>query len=856
MLTIAALTGVLVAAVGVGYTASRPLLGDGSAHLAKGHTVAHVNGETGQADAEVALQLATGKEELQPVRLPDGRLVVVNRTTGTVSYLDSATMTATAAPMVRPTSAGRIEPVATAADGYLVDRERNTVERIIVPGQPAAEPVRIPEGITAAVPSGDSVWVSTAEGEVVEVNAGQLVRTIRLGAPPVGITVADSHPVAVTEDGTAYVLDADQPRAIGNIGLSGRTLALGAWRGAGRHVLAVDRGTAQVSALDPRTGHRITLTLKLPRGRPELAAPVTLGGWAYVPDYAGPSLWRINLTSGAADARPLEVPGQPGAFALIVSGGRVWANSQYDRRALVVDADGHSHYADKGPGAELGDTEGDSGPPAGGGTPTGNQPPDPPDGSAPDGPPAEDTGRRVTVPLISRGTPYRDACSTITAARLVCRAVASGDAAGLRTGDVLGTDPPGGRQVPEGSRVIVRYVGPQRTPSVVGVTFQEACRRIRAAKLTCTTNIDPNPALAPDQLGVVSRQDPQPRASIAKGDTVTITYADSIALPSVIDQMFDAACDRLEDVYKMDCQAAAGDPPPAGKNPGQVYAQDPPSPTLARIGATVSIRYYRGESTLDNVIGQNIFAACGAIQASGLQCTPVEGATAWGTGHAVAEVYAQSPAGGATLPVGSNVTLTFYSGNNDLPNYGGGNAQAACADINARGFQCNAVANTYPSTNVVVGQDQPAGRYPLGSAITIHYSPFGMVDWWIVPFGGGWRMNAGSGTYRVGAGYAAGTPIPGARNVNQYICSAGGGRCRGYNQNVFYSLLPPGHPNIDPDFTASPGLVLMSCTGQAGQRKVWRTWNAGSPRAYGIVVVDAQPVAPPAGDSELLGCIW
>ncbi|GFJ81086.1 hypothetical protein [Phytohabitans houttuyneae] len=135
LLTVATLAGILTAAAGIGYTASRPLLGDGSAFLGKGHTVAHVNGETGKSDAEVAMQLATGKETLQPVRMPDGRLAIVNKDTGTVSYLDAATLAPDAPAEQRPTSKGRIEPVPTESDGYLVDQERDTVEKITKPGQ-------------------------------------------------------------------------------------------------------------------------------------------------------------------------------------------------------------------------------------------------------------------------------------------------------------------------------------------------------------------------------------------------------------------------------------------------------------------------------------------------------------------------------------------------------------------------------------------------------------------------------------------------------------------------------------------------------------------------------------------------
>jgi beta-lactam-binding protein with PASTA domain len=849
MLTVVLLSGVLVAAIGIGYTASRPLLGDAAAFLPSGYTVVHLNSETGKSDAELAMTLATGKEKVQLVRLPNGRLMVVNKDTGTVSYLNAATLNPDAPETKRPGSAGKIDPVATASDGYLFDRGRNTVEKITVPGQ--SPPVQIPDGIKAAVPCADSVWVLTHKGEIVEVVGGKAGRKVRLGAATAGITVADSHPVAVTEDGNAYVIDTEQPTAIGNIGLSGSSLELGAWQGAGRYVVAVDRDKGEVAVLDPRTSRRFTVRLKVkPEHRPDLRAPVMLGSWVYVPDYSGPSLWRVDVTKGSAADKPLDVPGNPGAFELTVTGGRVWANSQYDQRVLVVDAAGHEQRGDKGPRPELTDTTGKTGPPADHGQPTGPRQPTPPEGSAPEGPqtgPTGTAGPMVTVPSFPRGTPYSQACANISKLKLVCRSVAAGDdETGLRTGDVLGTDPAAGSQVPEGSRVVVRYVGPLRTPAVIGVAHEDACGRIRAARLTCAERVATDPASAPEQLGLVSAQDPAANASIAKGGKVTITYRDSIGLPNFVDQMQDAACDRLVKQYRMTCMRVAGDPPPAGKQPGQVYQQVPPAGTVAKIGTTVTIRYYRGQSTLGGVVGQNIFAGCGAVQAAGLECVPVEGTCAWGTGHPVGEVYDQKPPAGTVLNVGAKVQLTFYGGKCPLPSYGGWNEQAACADINARGFVCNPALVLHPSTNVVVAQNPPGGTAQLGSPVTIQYSK--------------WTPVAKAPLY--GKAYPVGTDIPGARLVYHYTCDAGGDRCRGLPTNSFYSTVtkdmtrPDGRPYIDTDFNGTGYAVLMTCGTAPGQRKVWRTWNAGSPRYYNVVLSETKPRWPPEGDSEELGCVW
>lgn len=850
--SVATVAVVLAASVGIGYTVTQPALGDGSAFLSRGHTVVHVNGETGRSDAEAALQLATGSEEVQTVRLPDGRVAIVNKTTGTVTYLDASTLTPSGTPTAAPTSKGRIEPIPTGSEGYLVDTAAGTVSLIPAPGQPAAAPVQVPAGITAAVPTSAAAWILTAGGDVVEVRAGQAGRTIHIGETPAGITVADGHPVVVTTAGNALAVDGESPRGLGRLGVAGADLVTGSWRGAGRHVLVVDRRSGRLSTLDPRTGHVSTVELPVKAGA-QLAAPVELGGWAYVPDYAGPGLWRINLGTGKADA--LEVAGQAGPFTLEVTGGRVWANNQYDRRALIVDGEGHERYVDKGAASDVGDSQGQAGGGSGGGTaPTGGPEPDPGDQPAPGGP--NPAAERVTVPRFPAGTSYQDACAQLERVRLRCRSVAAGNASG-RPGEVIGTDPVGGTQVAVGSRVVVRYVAPLKTPAVAGLARAEACRVITAARLTCDAQPDPGPAAAPELLDRVSTQDPVAGAPIGRGGRVRIGYANTIALPPLAGQTQGEACDRLT-TYRMTCTAVKGDPAVgAGRTAGAVYAQNPAPATVVPIGTRVTVTFYAGDAPMGDYRGGDITAACAAVRAAGFTCNPVEGATAVGSGQAAGTVYGQDQTPGAVVAIGTAVALTYRSPNNDLPSYVGAAAGAACADIQARGFGCNAVADLHPSTNVVFAQDQGAGRYPIGSVVTIHYSPWGLVTYWIYqkndadvwvlrPEG---QIPAGYGrqAFRVGAAYAPGTAIPGASNIYGFFCTVGGGRCNGLDVNHFYSRATS-YP--DPLWQGPTNeAVFMSCTG-AGT-PIYRTWNAGSPRFYKIT-------SNPGGAAgvELLGCVW
>jgi beta-lactam-binding protein with PASTA domain len=856
------LVGVLVAAMGAGYSASRPALGDGSAYVAKGSTVVHVNGETGQSDAEVARALATGRERLQTVRLPDGRVAIVNTDTGEVTFVDPGTMEPTGTPVQG--SPGGVTAVPTESDGYVVDRGRGTVER--VSGTPGP-PVEVPDGIVAAVPAGPALWVLARSGEIVVIRGGVRERSVRVPGTPAGITVADRRPVVVTTDGIAYTVDGAQPRSVGSIGLTG-AMTLGSWEGTDRDVLAVDPRAGRFAALDPRSGTLVTVDLKVGERR-DLAAPVALGNFAYVPDYAGPSLWRVDLSTGRADDKPLQVQGQAGPFELKVSGGRVWANSQYDRRVLIVDRDGSSRYADKGPGAGVTDSgrggpgTASSAPPSGGpsqGGPSqgGSSPPAPnrPGAGSPSAPPAG--GPRVTVPTFARGTNHETACDRLRDLDLRCDAVAAGDLNGRATNEVIDTNPPGGSQVPARSRVLVRYVGPVRVPDVGGQPQAQACERIRAAGLVCSATTDPAPAANPAELGTVRGQEPAANQPVVKGTRVTLRYPNSIALPSFSGIPDAEACQRIRTQYQMRCVPTQGTPGGADRPIGQVYDQEPKPPAVATIGSEVRLVSYAGAGQLGDFNGLAIADACARVTQAGYRCAQAAGTTAAGTGQAPGTVYAQDPAPGTTLAVGGTVTLTYRSGDNALPSYGGASADAACADIEARGFTCNRAPVLAPNTNVVVGQNPGPGTYPLGSAITVNYSPWALVEYsiyrhstlnvWALRPTGNVPAGYGGPSYRVGLAYAPGTAIPGGRQVNGFFCTISAARCSGLNPNHFYS----GVTSYDADWQGpNPIAVFMTCGG-AGARPIYRTWtDQGATRFYAIT---AEPGA--VTGQEQLGCVW
>src|SRR5215470_1182138 len=78
----AVLTGVLVtaalgASLAAGYTVAHPLLSGGGANVAKGDGIAHLNGESGNLEAEAAA-LITERHPLEVVTLQDGTVAAVD----------------------------------------------------------------------------------------------------------------------------------------------------------------------------------------------------------------------------------------------------------------------------------------------------------------------------------------------------------------------------------------------------------------------------------------------------------------------------------------------------------------------------------------------------------------------------------------------------------------------------------------------------------------------------------------------------------------------------------------------------------------------------------------------------------
>ncbi|MGH3980378.1 MAG: PASTA domain-containing protein, partial [Pseudonocardiaceae bacterium] len=744
---ISALLGaVFVASVGVGYTASRPLNDTGGAVLAKGDTVAYVNGESGRMEAE-ARSLASGKNDLETVTLRDGRVAVVDRTAQRVWIVNTAMMTPQGAPIDR--GAGDLTVVAGPRHSYLVDAAAGTVEEIDPKGALRA-PVRVPGGATTtAVPDGsDGVWVLTADGMVVRIRDGRVERRVDSGGRVEHLTLADRRPIAISDSGELLDVSADPLRRVsGERVPHGPNVVVGSPEGAGRWILVVDRRAGELIVVDPRTGTRRVFS-DLPSGpRHNLGAPVVVRDTVYVPDHALHLIYVRNIATGEVLA-DIPVPGRSPTISLEVHGEKVWANDQHDRRAVVIGLDGSHIVVDKGTGEGLTDTtapqdvtepdvadpepvtapEPVPGPPLPG--PPLPGPPLPGPAGPDEGEPAA-APEQVRVPGIRAGTDKDDACQRILDAGLLCAVVAAGNDGPAN--EVIGTDPPGGSMVPPGYRVTVRHYGPRTVPDVVGRFTTDACRAIEASGLRCASEPNPGVAASPDELDVVAAQDPAGGDSVSRESTVNVRYSN---------------------------RAVLGD-----------YRNRPGAQACADIEAT-----YRR-----------------------VDCTVAEGQTEQQTGQAAGTGYTQSPAPGAAITMGQTVTIIVVKGSPRVPDVGGLSKDQACQTLDDAGYGCDARADAIARNAVVTTQDTAPGTPMDSGTVVIHYAPYEPVAFrlyqsdtgepvFLVRMDGNPDQNYSTPYGGIlGYGYAQQWEQPGSWMIWDHYCTSNKTTCLGWSTNHYQS---------------------------------------------------------------------
>ncbi|HEY3506129.1 MAG TPA: PASTA domain-containing protein [Actinocatenispora sp.] len=655
--------GVLAGAFGAGYRSSHAALGDASAYLQKGHTVAHVNATSGGADAQAARDMATGREHLEVVQVSPGNVYVVDNDTNEVYRLPTDTMKPE---QVRPGSPGKnsVHVVSAHDRTYLVDSHAGTVTYLHGGDGTDRAAVAVPHAVDQMlVDSTGTGWaLSSAYGELYEVRgsrAGSPLRVAARGAHP-QLTLCADHPVVyLPADGSVTRYGERGP--VRRVDVSPDPTALVSAPGADTDSVAiVSRRTGAVTTVDLDAGTTRSATLPGRAGH-DLGRPVILRGRLYVPDYTPHQVLVMTLDPLRAKSFT-PIPGT-GRFDLFVRDGRVWANDGYAKDAVAFDADGH-RTLDKGTGGGV--TSDADGIPAEG---------EPDASSPPSATPSPRPSPETTVPPTTRPVPAGPhraasftvpdvagedkaaACDRLRSAGLTgeCRLVAQPDAH-ARTGEVLRSDPEAGSRIRADRTVVVFYRGPAEVPDLSGLAGDAACQALTAVKLRC----DERPGGLAGQVadvGKVTAQQPAAHARVPTGTRVTIAYPTQVLVPDVSsarDQPPAQACTAITQQTGLACQTSdGGSATDAGVPPGVVVTQAPGAGGGQDPDKPVVLTYY-GSVTVPQVTGTAPDAACAALGA-GLPCA--RNVVAAPPGTALNQVLTQDPPAGSHVAPGTQVRI-------------------------------------------------------------------------------------------------------------------------------------------------------------------------------------------------------
>ncbi|MBC3194455.1 Stk1 family PASTA domain-containing Ser/Thr kinase [Pseudonocardia sp. C8] len=279
---------------------------------------------------------------------------------------------------------------------------------------------------------------------------------------------------------------------------------------------------------------------------------------------------------------------------------------------------------------------------------------------------------QVTVPDVLGQTPEQARASITNARLLVDIQNQPSDVA--QVGRVVRTDPGGGNQVAENSRVTLFVgTGPAQVtvPSLVGRTPEEAATLLRDAGLQLggTTQQDTTDS---SQVGRVLSSSPGPGESVAGNSPVAIVVGreqQTIAVPDVAGRSPEEARSTLQGAGFSSVSVSQVD---GGGQAGQVVGTDPAAGTRVPRDRTITIQVSRGnQAEVPNVTGQRVENAVNTLREAGLsfqiRTTDVSDPSQNGV------VLNQNPSGGSRASDGQQVQLTVGRHSGGGGNGGGGN---------------------------------------------------------------------------------------------------------------------------------------------------------------------------------------
>ncbi|MGH3648208.1 MAG: PASTA domain-containing protein [Micromonosporaceae bacterium] len=588
-LGVGVLIAVLLASFGIGYRSSEALLDGAGAYLQRGHSVVHVNAESGTEDAETARKLATGEERLQVVQVGPDSVWVVNTETGEVWRLPTDTMKPEKVGDKRKPGAKQPDVVTGGGEAYLVDRDTGEVTALD-PRPDKRRKVETRGTVDEAVVDSKGVaWaLSRTQGELYRIAGGEVRREDKVAEPGesgVRVTLVADRPVVYRPAaGEAATYSADglvrkyhlpqvsHPVLVPSSPVSAPTLI--ALVSASAMVYTVDLGTGKPSSTQ-LTGREGNL----------FGPPAVLGNLVYLADQTQRQVVRLELRT-LRQRDPVKVENGTGQIDVFVRDGRVWVNDPYAPTMLVFDRHGNKTEVDRsGKTVTEAPKPEPPKPPKAPSAPDAKDAPDAPDKPT-TSPNPEPTAEKVTVPDVV-GMDRTKACEVVQRARLVCKLV-SRQAPQKRTGEVVETDPKAGRELAVGSEVLVYYAGPAVVPDVVGKTVEEACEIVEKAGFTCSKSAD-GVAGSPSEINKVYGQQPAKGTAMSSGTPVVISYPVPgwIKVPQVVNLNPQQASETLQ-AYGL---GEAPNPNEAHWQPNVVHSQSTPPGTAVQQGTAIGYAY-------------------------------------------------------------------------------------------------------------------------------------------------------------------------------------------------------------------------------------------------------------------------
>jgi len=257
-------------------------------------------------------------------------------------------------------------------------------------------------------------------------------------------------------------------------------------------------------------------------------------------------------------------------------------------------------------------------------------------------------------------------------------------------------------------------------PDVVGQPVALARATIEARGLRVRVRRVPND-LRPE--GTVVRQDPEPGASVPRGEVVTLVVsagAGVVAVPDVVDEPFE---DARATLVAAGFEVERRDEPSERVETGRVIRTQPPAGRRIERGSVVVVFVSSGAEvvTVPDVAGADQVAATQTLNRAGFV---VEKVTEPSDEVAAGLVIRTEPAGGTQAPRGSTVRLVVSSGPDVVmvPDVVGMTQNQAATTLTRAGFDVRVV--TVPSTPAnrgrVIAQNPAAGADARrGSTVTI-----------------------------------------------------------------------------------------------------------------------------------------